>query len=101
MIPKTVRDELRRLAGLATAGPRTLVPRECSWADLIEAGMPAAEAAKQDPGDHWLGWELEEGTGFDLPQRGDFKGPDAAFLMATDPQTIVALLDEIDRLEQA
>ncbi len=100
MIPKWVREKLRRLAEGATPGERTLLPRNISLMDKINQGAHPMDVAAGDA-ERYLGWEVQYSEGFTRPDRGEFHGPDAAFLMATGPKMILDLLDEIDRLEQA
>ena len=99
MLPKFVKEKLRRLATAATPGPRELSPRSIGCQAEIDKGVHPIDVAAADQ-DDFLGWEIEDGLGFRRPARGDFTGPDAALIMATGPEMVLSLLDEIERLEQ-
>lgn len=79
--------ELRRLAKAATPGPWTLyVPEDYQGPDELPGyGVECAEGRAIV----WGALEPETGCQFDR---------DAEFIAAANPKTILALLDEIDRL---
>lgn len=98
MLSDALKARLRRIAENATPGPRVLVPRHIGWADAIAQGADPVDVAAG--GDDWcLGWELEDGAGFGEVRRGDFSSQDAALIMATPPDVILELLNEIDELK--
>lgn len=99
-LPNNEKERLRRLAQNATPGPRVLTPRSCGCSDAISRGEDPIDVAAAHDGDDWcLGWELEGSTGFAAIRRGDFASKDAALIMATPPEVVLALLDEIDALK--
>jgi hypothetical protein len=97
------KERLRRLCASAAPGPRLLYPRCIGNSDAIEKGADPIDVAAGS--DDWcLGWEVTDHddvtrTGFHPISRGEFNGPDAALIMATPPEVILALLDEIQQLK--
>jgi hypothetical protein len=100
MLPDDVKARLRKLCENATPGPRALLPRNINWREAIAQGTDPVDVAAAN--DDWcLGWEIVAGAGFAHVSRGDFRGSDAALIMATPPEVILALLDEIDKLKES
>lgn len=80
------RARLRALAEKATPGPWTAYCRDVGW----RKGTPWSP-------DRFLQWDLE---GPPQPDgRGQFYEPDARYIAAASPDAILAILDELDRLE--
>lgn len=80
----TERDDLRRLAGSATAGP---------W-DWLEDGRAHVKLVHvETPANHPVA------AGLPICSIPSKRTADAAFIAAANPQTVLALLDEIDALE--
>lgn len=90
-------DKLEALAKAATPGPRVMSPRHIKHLDQIEGGADWEHVASSADPEEWLGWECN--SGFYSPGRGDFSGPDAAFLGNTDPQKILSMIARIRELE--
>lgn len=91
-------EELAKLAEAATPGPRLFSPRDIRQENAIRAGAKWQDVAANADPEEFLGWECE--SGLPTPERGDFTGPDSAFLAATDPAAILALLSERTQLAE-
>lgn len=95
MTTPTDYERLRAICKAATPGPWDIEPRSSFAHKAIADGADAFDLAQIDT-DDFLGWEL---YGPRASMRGDYIGPDAAFIAAANPAAVLALLDAIAALQ--